>query len=268
MPGNRSAQWIAAISAPNWAIPSAHSRYTEDAVRAILKAGAMPIVLGGDHGVPIPVLRAFDGDGPITLIQIDQHIDWRDEVNGVREGLSSTIRRASEMAHIGEIFQIGLRATGSARTEEVEAAHAYGAHLITAWELHEVGMDAVLAADPRRRTLLHHGRSRWDGPDGCAGGGGAFAGRRDVRSGTQADPWAGAQRTRRRNGCGGDHAAKRREPDHLHHGRAADREPDRDGGAGGILRQGGTSPAEDPARRPASDRYQTRARSHRSGDDG
>ena len=126
----------------------AHSRYTESAVRAILQAGAMPIVLGGDHGVPIPVLRAFDAHGPITLVQIDQHIDWRDEVNGVREGLSSPIRRASEMAHVGEIFQIGLRATGSARIEEVAAAHAYGAHLITAWELHDAGMDSVLTRIP------------------------------------------------------------------------------------------------------------------------
>ena len=98
-----------------------HLRRAEQLVRRILAAGAMPIVLGGDHGIPIPVLRAFAGRGPITLIQIDQHIDWRDEVNGVREGLSSPIRRASEMPHIGEIFQIGLRATGSARVEEVEA---------------------------------------------------------------------------------------------------------------------------------------------------
>jgi agmatinase len=128
--------------------PGAHSRSTESTVRAILDAGAMPIVLGGDHGVPIPVLRAFDRHGPITLIQIDQHIDWRDEVNGVREGLSSPIRRASEMAHIGEIFQIGLRATGSARVEEVDAARAYGAHLITAWELHDAGMDTILAQIP------------------------------------------------------------------------------------------------------------------------
>ena len=96
----------------------------------------------------------MDGEGPITLVQIDQHIDWRDEVNGVREGYSSPIRRASEMAHVGEIFQIGLRATGSARPEEVEAARAYGAHLITAYELHDVGMDAVLAPHPRRRPLL------------------------------------------------------------------------------------------------------------------
>jgi agmatinase len=90
----------------------------------------------------------MDGEGPITLIQIDQHIDWRDDVNGVREGLSSPIRRASEMAHIGEIFQIGLRATGSARTGEVEAARAYGAHLISAYELHDHGMEAVLDRIP------------------------------------------------------------------------------------------------------------------------
>jgi len=125
-----------------------HLQRAEKVVRQILAAGAMPIVLGGDHGIPIPVLRAFEGQGPITLVQIDQHIDWRDEVNGVREGLSSPIRRASEMPHIGEIFQIGLRATGSARTEEVDAARAYGAHLITAYELHDVGMDAVLARIP------------------------------------------------------------------------------------------------------------------------
>lgn len=128
--------------------PSGHVARGEQAVRKILQAGALPIVLGGDHAIPIPVLRAFDGSGPITLIQIDQHIDWRDEVNGVREGLSSPIRRASEMPHIGEIFQIGLRATGSARQQEVDAANEYGAHLITAGELHDVGMDAILARIP------------------------------------------------------------------------------------------------------------------------
>jgi agmatinase len=123
----------------------AHVERAEQAVRKILAAGAMPIVLGGDHAIPIPVLRAFAGNGPITLIQIDQHMDWRDDVNGVRDGLSSPIRRASEMEHVTEIFQIGLRATGSARQEEVDAARAYGAHLISAYELHDAGMDAILA---------------------------------------------------------------------------------------------------------------------------
>ncbi|MEZ5842756.1 MAG: agmatinase [Hyphomicrobiaceae bacterium] len=128
--------------------PKSHVQRAEQAVRKILAAGAMPIVIGGDHAIPIPVLRAFEGRGPITLVHIDQHLDWRDDVGGVTDGLSSPIRRASEMAHIGEIYQIGLRATGSARTEEVEAARAYGAHLVSAYELHDVGMDAVLERIP------------------------------------------------------------------------------------------------------------------------
>jgi agmatinase len=125
-----------------------HVARAERAVRGILAAGALPIILGGDHAIPIPVLRAFDEHGPITLIQIDQHIDWREEVNGVRHGLSSPMRRASEMKHVGEIFQIGMRASGSARPEEVEAARSYGAHLITAYELHETGMEAILERIP------------------------------------------------------------------------------------------------------------------------
>jgi agmatinase len=120
----------------------------EQAVRKIVGSGALPIVLGGDHAISIPVLRAFEGRGPLTLIQIDQHLDWRDEVNGIKDGLSSPMRRASELEHIDQIFQIGLSATGSARQEEVDAARAWGAHLIPAHELHEVGMDAVLRLIP------------------------------------------------------------------------------------------------------------------------
>ena len=107
-----------------------HDR-SERAVRKILASGALPIVLGGDHGIPIPVFRAYEDRGPITLIQVDAHIDWRDVFHGVSYGLSSVIRRASEMEHIGEIYQIGLRSAGSGRPEEVEAALAYGSNLIS-----------------------------------------------------------------------------------------------------------------------------------------
>jgi len=127
---------------------ASHLERGEAAVRKILAAGALPIVLGGDHAITIPVLRAFAGRGPITLIQIDQHLDWRDEVEGVRDGLSSPMRRAAEMEHVGQIFQIGLRATWSARQQEVDAALAYGCHLVSAYELHDVGMDAILARIP------------------------------------------------------------------------------------------------------------------------
>ncbi len=126
----------------------AHYRRAEQAVRTILERGARPVVIGGDHGVPIPVFRAFAGRGPLTLVHIDAHIDWRDDVNGVREGYSSPIRRASELPHFDGIFQIGMRAQGSARATEVDDALAYGAEIITAYEVHDHGMSSVLERIP------------------------------------------------------------------------------------------------------------------------
>src|SRR5246127_4853219 len=120
----------------------------EAAIRKILAAGAIPITIGGDHGVPIPIFRAFSDHGPITLIHYDAHLDWRDHVNGAREGYSSPIRRAGEMPHIKDIFQIGLRGQGSPRPEEVAAALRRGAHLITASDLHRAGVEAILQRIP------------------------------------------------------------------------------------------------------------------------
>jgi agmatinase len=133
---------------PDLTKPGDHHRKAELAVRHILKGGGLPIVLGGDHGITNPILRAFDEVGPITLVQVDAHLDWRDEVNGVRDGLSSPIRRASELPFVKDIIQIGLRAQGSGRPTEYKAAVDYGATLISAYELHEVGMRAVLDRIP------------------------------------------------------------------------------------------------------------------------
>lgn len=119
-----------------------------NAINAILDKGAVPIVLGGDHAVPIPVFRAFEGRDPIYIVQIDAHIDWRHERNGVTQGLSSPMRRASEMPWVDGMAQIGIRGVGSARTQEFDDANAYGALIIGADELHEVGVSEVLSRIP------------------------------------------------------------------------------------------------------------------------
>jgi len=125
-----------------------HYRRAEIAARKILNAGATLISIGGDHGIPIPVMRALERDENITLVHIDAHLDWRDELNGVKEGYSSPIRRASEMDWFGDIIQIGIRGIGSAREAEVADARAYGADIITAYELDDIGMQAVLDRIP------------------------------------------------------------------------------------------------------------------------
>jgi agmatinase len=112
----------------------------EAAVAALLAAGAVPLVLGGDDSIPIPVLRAFAGHGPLTVVQVDAHLDFRHEVEGVREGYSSPMRRAAELGHVEHIVQVGLRGVGSARSGDVADALAAGNLLVTARELGERGV--------------------------------------------------------------------------------------------------------------------------------
>ena len=128
--------------------PSGNRERIRKAVQAILEAQAIPVVLGGDDSVPIPVLQAYEGRGPLTIVQVDAHIDWRDDVDGERYGYSSPMRRASEMPWVGRMVQIGMRGVGSARQVEVSDARAWGSHLITAREIHEQGIARALDAVP------------------------------------------------------------------------------------------------------------------------
>lgn len=114
------------------------------AVAAIVDRRAVPICLGGDDSVTIPVLRGLAGLGPITVMQVDAHLDFRDEVDGVREGYSSPMRRAREMAHVRDILQVGLRGVGSASAKDRDAALGAGNMLVTAGQLRRAGIGAVL----------------------------------------------------------------------------------------------------------------------------
>lgn len=128
--------------------PIEHYRRAEVAAGKIFRSGATLITLGGDHGIPIPIMRALPKDEKITLVQVDAHMDWRDDVDGVREGYSSPMRRASEMDWIDAMIQIGPRGVGRARSEDVEAAISHGATLVSAYEMHDSAMDAVLDRIP------------------------------------------------------------------------------------------------------------------------
>lgn len=126
----------------------------EAKTREVLAASAVPILLGGDDSVVIPFLAGFAGHGPVWILQIDAHIDWRDEVDGERYGYSSPMRRASEMPHIAGLVQVGLRSVGSARLAEIEAARRYGSRFVTARELHAQGVDAALSHIPNGARVV------------------------------------------------------------------------------------------------------------------
>ncbi|MGH2384487.1 MAG: arginase family protein [Candidatus Limnocylindria bacterium] len=131
-----------------------NSRRTTDAVTAILDRGAVPICIGGDDSVPIPILRAYEGRGPITVLQVDAHLDFRDEVEGVRDGYSSPMRRATEMDHVARIIQVGLRGVGSARASDVQDARSADNLLVTARELRGRGVPWLLEQVPSDASVF------------------------------------------------------------------------------------------------------------------
>jgi agmatinase len=120
-----------------------------EAVALMLAQGAVPVLLGGDDSVPVPMLEAYARrQRPVTILQIDAHIDWRDEVQGERWGLSSTMRRASEMDHVGRIVQVGQRGIGSARLSDVAEATAWGVGFVSGREVARDGIGRALALIP------------------------------------------------------------------------------------------------------------------------
>ncbi|MEM7424558.1 MAG: arginase family protein [Pseudomonadota bacterium] len=135
--------------------PRANRKRIRDAVCWILDRGAVPMVLGGDDSIPIPVVQAFEGRGDLTILQIDAHIDWREEVGGVQMGLSSTMRRSSETPHVTRIVQAGQRAIGSARPGDHEDALAWGVKFVPAGAIHAAGIAPVLDhVEPGSNVLI------------------------------------------------------------------------------------------------------------------
>ena len=115
---------------------------------AILARGALPVTMGGDHAVPIPILRAYRDRGPIFVVQIDAHLDFVDERFGVREGHGNVLRRIAEMDHVSGLAQIGIRGPGSSDPSDFEDARRMGSIIIGPREFRRVGVQAVLDRIP------------------------------------------------------------------------------------------------------------------------
>lgn len=122
---------------------------TRFAVRKILAAGALPVVLGGDHSVHAPVIEAYEGRGPIHIVHIDAHLDFVDERHGVRYGHGNPLRRASETRQVVGMTQIGIRNVSSSNRGDYEAARSFGSRIVSVRELRRLGTERVLELIPR-----------------------------------------------------------------------------------------------------------------------
>ncbi|MFC3180967.1 agmatinase [Cypionkella sinensis] len=118
-------------------------------VQAMLAAGALPVVIGGDHSVNIPCIEAFEGQGDIHILQIDAHLDFVDERHGVRVGHGSPMRRAAEKPWVKGLTQVGIRNVSSTAREGYEAARAMGSDILSVRQMRELGAQGVIARIPK-----------------------------------------------------------------------------------------------------------------------
>lgn len=124
---------------------AANRNSIRQAISKIARRGVVPILIGGDDSVPIPMLEAMGDTGhSFTILQVDAHIDWRDSHMGETMGLSSTMRRASEMDHIEQIIQVGARGIGSGHSSDFEDAVAWGAKFFTGPDVHRNGLQPAI----------------------------------------------------------------------------------------------------------------------------
>jgi len=121
----------------------------EKGVRAMLKAGALPVVIGGDHSINIPCVNAFDDQGDIHILQIDAHLDFVDVRHGVRYGHGNPMRRAADKPYVTGLTQLGIRNVSSTAKEGYADARAMGSDILSVRQMRKLGTDAVVARIPK-----------------------------------------------------------------------------------------------------------------------
>jgi len=121
----------------------------EFGVRKMLAAGALPVVLGGDHSINIPCVAAFSEQEPIHIVQVDAHLDFVDERHGVRFGHGNPLRRAAERPYVTGLTQIGIRNVSSTAREGYEDARRMGSDILSVRQFRRLGVEQVLERIPK-----------------------------------------------------------------------------------------------------------------------
>lgn len=111
----------------------------------VLGAGTIPLCVGGDHSILLPILRAIHAaHGPVGLIQFDAHSDTWDKYWGMKYSHGTPVRRAIDEGLLAEpyILQVGLRGQ-LYDASDMDYTRERGIMTVTAEEFHDQGLPVV-----------------------------------------------------------------------------------------------------------------------------
>jgi guanidinopropionase len=112
----------------------------------VVAAGLVPLSVGGDHSISLPILRQIGKDRPVGMIHIDAHADTGDDYFGSRFHHGAPFRRAAEEGVLDpkRTIQIGIRG-GINDRDQWSFSHESGMRVIYMHEIPGMGLDAVIA---------------------------------------------------------------------------------------------------------------------------
>lgn len=125
--------------------------------RRIHDAGAVPLSVGGDHSISLPILRAIATDGPIGMVHVDAHTDTADEEFSFKFSHGTPFRRAVEEGLLDpkRTVQIGIR--GAQNSEDGwEFSIDSGMRVIFIEEFTSLGVEGAIA---EARRVVGDGRT-------------------------------------------------------------------------------------------------------------
>ncbi len=114
-------------------------------VRDMRKAGIVPIAIGGDHTIPLPILRALADDRPVGILHIDAHADTLDEFCGDKINHATFMRRGYEEGLLdpNRVIQLGMRGSRFS-SDDIQYGYDAGYNIITMDDYEEMGRKAVI----------------------------------------------------------------------------------------------------------------------------
>jgi agmatinase len=130
-------------------------RITE-AVRAIRRRNALPVILGGDHSISFPVIRAY-GLPSLTVVHFDAHLDSygnppsQDAIPTFVTDHGAWVSAVAQLPGI-KIIQIGMRGISSDE-RGLKLSRKFGATVVTSEQVHRNGIQSALAAIPKSENI-------------------------------------------------------------------------------------------------------------------
>jgi len=122
-------------------------RLIKESVGKILERGAVPMVLGGDHSISYPVLRAFEEHGPLRIILIDAHLDYKNELMGLKYTNNSPFRRAFELPFVEQILSFGIRGIKST-DQELRESREHGNLVFSNYDVFDNDIETLFEQVP------------------------------------------------------------------------------------------------------------------------